>query len=393
MPETMTMRDKTAIVGVGVSRFGRFPDESPLKLAVEAFKAALADAGLGRDEVDGVAINIGWPLGVDYDRFAETLGLDLRFADQTWTHGRFVGPTLQHAAMAVAAGLARCVACVCGVSFHQQRGLLGGPADVEGTREEGGTHEENPVYGMTAPAAGAALSAQRYFALYGATSRQLAAVPLAFRKHAALNPQAIMRTPLTLEEHQASRYIVEPLHLYDCCLVSDGAACVLVTTAERARDGRKPPVLVAGMQGMRAGRDEFLFAPRGLGIHQQRHARHTPSAEDLLVYRMAGISRDDVDGLYTYDAFSPLVLFTLERFGFCGPGEAAAWVQDGRIELGGALPMNTSGGLLSEAHVSGWNSIVEIVRQLRGEAGPRQIAGARVLQWGTCWGDSLVFRR
>ena len=393
MAEPAPLRDRTAIVGVGTSRFGRFPDETPLKLAAEAFKAALADAGMRKGEVDGVAINIGWPLGVDYDRFAEALGLDLRFADQTWTHGRFVGPTLQHAAMAVAAGLARCVACVCGVSFHQQRGLLGGPGDVEGTREEGGTHEESPVYGMTAPAAGAALSAQRYFALYGATSRQLAAVPVTFRRHAALNPQAIMRKPLTVEDHQASRYIVEPLHLYDCCLVSDGAACVLVTTAERAREGTKPPVLIAGMQGMRAGRDEFLFAPRGLGVHQQRSFRYVPPEDDLLVYHMAGIARDDVDGLYTYDAFSPLVLFTLERFGFCGPGEAAPWVQGGRIELGGELPMNTSGGLLSEAHVSGWNSIVEIVRQLRGEAGPRQIADARVLQWGTCWGDSLVFRR
>jgi len=393
MAEPAPLRDRTAIVGVGTSRFGRFPDETPLKLAAEAFKAALADAGMRKGEVDGVAINIGWPLGVDYDRFAEALGLDLRFADQTWTHGRFVGPTLQHAAMAVAAGLARCVACVCGVSFHQQRGLLGGPGDVEGTREEGGTHEESPVYGMTAPAAGAALSAQRYFALYGATSRQLAAVPVTFRRHAALNPQAIMRKPLTVEDHQASRYIVEPLHLYDCCLVSDGAACVLVTTAERAREGTKPPVLIAGMQGMRAGRDEFLFAPRGLGVHQQRSFRYVPPEDDLLVYHMAGIARHDVDGLYTYDAFSPLVLFTLERFGFCGPGEAAAWVQGGRIELGGELPMNTSGGLLSEAHVSGWNSIVEIVRQLRGEAGPRQIADARVLQWGTCWGDSLVFRR
>jgi len=386
------MRDKAAIVGVGTSRFGTFLDQTPLRLAAQAFKVALADAGLRKDDVDGVAINIGWPLGVDYDRFAEALGLRLRFADQAWTHGRFVGPTLQHAALAVAAGLATCVACVCGVSFTQQRGLLGGPGDFEGTREEGGTHEENPVYGMTAPAAGAALAAQRYFALYGAMSCQLAAVPVAFRRHAMLNPQAIVRKPLTVEEHQASRYIVEPLHLYDCCLVSDGAACVLVTTAERARAAAKPPVLIAGMQGMRAGRDEFLFAPPGLGIHQQRRFRFTPSEDDFLVYRMAEVSQRDIDGLYTYDAFSPLVLFTLERFGFCGPGEAAAWVQGGRIELGGELPMNTSGGLLSEAHVSGWNSIVEMVRQLRGECGARQVANARVMQWATCWGDSLVLR-
>ena len=385
--------DRTAIVGVGTSRFGTLLEESPLQLAAHAFKAALADAGLRKDEVDGLVINIGWPLGADYDRFAEALGLHIRFADQTWTHGRFVGPSLQHAAMAVAAGLATCVACVCGVSFTQQRGLLGGPGDFEGTREEGGTHEESPAYGMTAPAAGAALATRRYFALYGATSVQLAAVPVAFRKHAALNPQAIMRKPLTVEDHQRSRYVVEPLHLYDCCLVSDGGACVFVTTAERARDCAKPPVLISGMQGMRAGRDEFLFAPPGLGIHQQRSFRFTPSADDLLVYRMAGVTQRDIDGLYTYDAFSPLILFTLERFGFCGPGEAATWVQKGRIELGGELPMNTSGGLLSEAHVSGWNSIVEMVRQLRGECGARQIPTGRVMQWATCWGDSLIVRR
>jgi acetyl-CoA acetyltransferase len=142
---------------------------------------------------------------------------------------------------------------------------------------------------------------------------------------------------------------------------------------------------------MRAGRDEFLFGLPGLGIGQQRSFRHAPAEEDLLAYRMAGISRADVDGLYTYDAFSPLVWFVLERFGFCGLGEAAAWTQGGRIELGGDLPMNTSGGLLSEAHVSGWNSIVEIVRQLRGECGDRQVRGARVMQWATAWGDSVVF--
>jgi len=390
---TRTIRDRTAIAGVGVSRFSLRAESSPMELAVQAFKAALADAGLDRDAVDGVAINIGWPLGVDYDRFAEVVGLRLRFADQTWTHGRFVGPSLQHAAMAVASGLATCVACVCAVSFTQQRGLLGGPGDFEGTREEGGTHEENPVYGLTAPAAGAALSFRRYMALYGATSAQLAAVPITFRRHALLNPQALMQKPLTLEAHQRSRWIVEPLHLYDCCVVSDGAACVLVTTAERARDGARPPVLLAGMQGMRAGRDEFLFGLPGLGIGKQRRFRYTPTDDELLVYRMAGVTRQDVDGLYTYDAFSPLVLFVLERFGFCGLGEAAAWVQDGRIGLGGALPMNTSGGLLSEAHVSGWNSIVEIVRQLRGECGTRQVEGARVMQWATAWGDSLVFRR
>ena len=389
----MTIRDRTAVVGVGTSRFVMKTPESPMRLATQAFTTALADAGLERDDVDGLVINIGWPLGVDYDRFAEVCGLQIRFADQSWTHGRFAGPALQHAAMAVAAGLANVVACVCGVSFIQERGLLGGPGDFEGTREEGGTHEENPVYGLTAPAAGAALAARRYFALYGATSAELAAVPIAFRKHAMLNPQAIMRTPLTIEDHQTSRWVVEPLHLFDCCIVSDGAAVVLVTSAERARDGRKPAVWIGGMQGMRAGRDEFLFAPPGLGIGGQRAFRYTPTEDELAVYRMAGVDRRDIDALYTYDAFSPLVWFVLERFGFCGAGEAAAWTQKGRIDLGGELPMNTSGGLLSEAHVSGWNSIVELVRQLRGECGERQVKDARVMQWATAWGDSTVFHR
>ena len=386
-------RDKTAVVGVGVSRFIRGAEETPMRLAAHALKAALADAGLRKDAVDGFVTNIGWPLGVDYDRFAEALGLRLRFARQSWTHGRFVTACLQDAALAVYAGLATCVACVCSVNFTQHRDFLGGSGDVEGMREEGGTHAENPVYGMTAPAAGAALSAQRYFHLYGATSLQLAAVPMAFRRHAGLNPQAIMRAPMTLEDHQRSRYVVEPLHLLDCCIVTDGAAVVLVTTAERARDAAKPPVYISGMQGMHVGRDEFIFAPPGLGLNQQREGWRGPLPDELPAYGMAGVTQRDIDGLYTYDAFSPLVWFVLERFGFCKPGEAAAWAQGGRIEVGGELPMNTNGGLLSEAHVCGWNSIVELARQLRGECGPRQVANARVMQWATCWGDSVIFRR
>jgi acetyl-CoA acetyltransferase len=187
--------------------------------------------------------------------------------------------------------------------------------------------------------------------------------------------------------------VVDPLHLYDCSLITDGAAVVLITSSERARELKQRPVYLSGMQGMRSGREEFIFAPRGLGINQQASTKWAPQERDLLAYRMAGIERKDVAGLYTYDAFSPLVLFTLERFGFCAPGEAAKWVQDGRIELGGELPMNTSGGLLSEAHIGGWNSILEIVRQLRGEAGERQIRDAQHLQWATAWGDSVVFRK
>ncbi|MBI3993634.1 MAG: hypothetical protein HY342_10190 [Candidatus Lambdaproteobacteria bacterium] len=385
------LRDRTAIVGVGASVFGRGLPQSQLQLGLRAFKAALDDAGLRREDVDGLAINLGWPLGTDYDRVAETFGLDIRYANQTWTHGRFVTLALQHAALAVHAGLAECVACLTACSFTQEKDLLGGPHDIEGMREEGGTHGENPVYGQTSPSGGAALAFSRYMARYGATGDQLAAVPMALRRHAALNPAAIMREPLTLEAYRASRWVIQPLRIYDYCLVSDGACCVLVTSVERARDLAQRPVLLSGMQGIRSGRGEFIFGPPGLGINQQPESARTPLAADLGVYEMAGIDRAAVDAFYTYDAFSPLVLFALERFGFCGPGEAAAWVQGGRIGPGGELPVNTSGGLLSEAHVSGWNSIVELVRQLRGACGPRQVSDAHVMQWGTPWGDSVLF--
>ena len=387
------LRDKAAIVGIGTSRFGRHLPESQLALAAQALKAALADAGLERGDIDGLSIHIGWPLGVDYDQVAQAFGLEIDFVNQAWTHGRFVTGSLQTAAMAVATGMAKVVACVNVLSFTRERDILGGPHDFEGYRETGGTHAETPHYGLTAPAGGAALSMQRYMALYGATSAELAAVPVALRAHARLNPKAVMQKPMSVTDHQASRMVVDPLRLFDCCIVSDGAAVVLVTTAERARDLRQRPVYIAGMQGMAAGRNEFIFAPPGLGINQQSSARpERPAARDLAVYRSADIPREAIQGLYTYDAFSPLVLFVLERFGFCAPGEAAAFVQGGRIGPGGALPVNTSGGLLSEAHVAGWNSLCEMVGQLQGKAGPRQIADARALQWATAWGDSVILR-
>jgi acetyl-CoA acetyltransferase len=384
------MKLDAAIVGIGCSAFGRGLADSQLRLAATAFKNALADAGLARGDVDGLSIHLGWPLGVDYDRIAEAFGLEIRYINQAWLHGRFVTNALQHAVLAVSAGLANVVACVTAVSFTRERGFLGGPGDIEGNREEGGTHGEAPPYGLTAPAGGAALAMQRYMHRYGATSAQLAAVPIAMRKHALKNPRAIMQEPLTLAAHQASRMVVDPLRLFDCCLISDGAAVVLIATNERARDLRQKRVAVMGMQGTRSGRDEFIFAPRGLGINQQGGKGGGARPIDLEVFAQAGVARESVQGFYTYDAFSPLVLFALERFGYCGPGEAAEWVQGGRIELGGALPVNTSGGLLSEAHVAGWNSICEMVRQLRGTAGATQIANASVLQWGTTWGDSVI---
>ncbi len=381
------LNNRVAVAGVGLSAFERRSARSPLGLAAEAFKDALDDAGLKKSDIDGLLTNIGHPLGVDYDRLAEALGLSIRYAGQTWTHGRFVGPTIIHAALAIAAGLANYVACLVGLSFSRL-GVMGGPGDAEAVRQGGGSHGEVPYYGMTAPGAGAAMAWRIYLTRYRADPAKLAAVPIAFRKHARLNPQAIMQRPLTLEDYLNSPYVIEPLRLLDFCLMNDGGACVILTSAERARDCRKPPVYIKGVQGLRAGREEFIFARPGLGAWQQSVFE---AAEDHPVYRMAGVERSDVGALYIYDAFSPLVVFTLERFGFAPPGQGLDWVQDGRIELSGELPVNTNGGLLSEAHVSGWNHIVELVRQLRGECGPRQVSGLKYAQWATCFGDSIIF--
>ncbi|KQZ13364.1 hypothetical protein ASD44_04210 [Mesorhizobium sp. Root554] len=384
------MKINAAIVGVGASEFGRFLPDTQLRLAAKALKQALDDSGLEREDIDGLSMHMGWPLGLDYDQVADGLGLNIRYVNQAWTHGRFVTNTLQHAALAVSAGLANVVACVTAISFTRERDILGGPGDMEGYREGGGTHGESPTYGLTSPSGGAALSMQRYMKLYGGTSEKLAAVPIQIRQHALLNPDSVMKEELTLEKHQSSRMVVDPLHLFDCCLMTDGAIVTLVTTKERARDLKQKPVVFAGMQGIRSSRDEFIFAPPGLGIGQQpvTHVRSRPI--DTEVFDKAGVTQKDVKGVYTYDAFSPLVLFVLERYGYCGEGEALDFVQNNGIGPGGRLPVNTNGGLLSEAHVAGWNHIREMTRQIRGTAGPRQIPNADVLQWGTVWGDSVI---
>jgi len=384
------LKDRSAIVGVGNSAYGRRLMRSPIDLAADAIANALDDAGLARKDLDGLIVSFGSPIGADGDTLAQVLGLNLRSYNQTWAHGRFTASCIQWAAMIVNAGLADAVACLASVSFSgMRRPMMGGGGDREGSREAGGGHGEDPVYGMTSPGAGAAMVARRYFERYGTNSRALAAVPVAFRKHASMNPIAMMREPFDVEAHQRSRYVCEPLHLLDYCLINDGAACVIVTTAERARDCKKRPVLISGMQGLPGSREEFIWSYPGLGIAQQSVFDY--KAELHPVYKMAGITPADVDALFTYDAFSILAWIALERWGFCKPGEAPDFTQGGRIEVGGELPMNTNGGLLSESHVMAWNHQVEIVRQLRGECGPRQVKDARIIQWANAYGDSLIY--
>ena len=378
-------RNKTAVAGVGLT-LGKFPDKTALSLAIDAFKIALDDAGLKREDVDGLIV---LSFGSDYDRFLEATGLNVRYAHQGWTHGRFISPTIQFAAMAVAMGMCKAVAVVNG-----KRGkAFGAPTDTEMWRQGLGPHGESPAYGALRPAFGAAISAQRYFHLYGGGNDDLGPICVAFRKHARMNPIAVRRDPLTLDAYRRAPWIVEPLRILDCCQVNDGGSCIIITSAERARDCRRPPAYISGMQGVHAGPEYHNLALPGLGVAQQKVYRYEPTPEDLYSFHMAGITQKDVDALITYDAFSPLVLFALERFGFCGPGEAREFVKNGRIELGGELPINTSGGLLSEGHLSGWNLLIEAIRQTRGECGERQVKDAEIVQYACFLGESLIFAR
>jgi acetyl-CoA acetyltransferase len=357
----MSLKNKVAIAGVGASPQGRLPGSTPLTLGVEAFKRALDDAGIRKDQIDGLLTMPGTTspeASLNYLRMGETLGIDPKYTGSMTMGGGTAGALVQMAAMAIHAGLATTVACV-----------FGDTAKTGGSKfnRASGWGDSWGIWGMFAAAANSAIAASRHMALYGTTSRHLGEVAVACRKHASMNPEAVMREPITIEDHQNSRWVVEPFHLLDCCLISDGAVCVIVTSAERARDMKKPPVLIAGMgqayttQNME--REDWWYVP-----HQKDALNRA--------YAMAGVGPKDIDVAQLYDNFTMSVLLWLEHAGFCGVGEAGPFVEGGRIQLGGELPVNTAGGNLSESYMEGWLHIVEGVRQIRGECGERQVAGA-----------------
>lgn len=383
-----------AIAGIGTAGFGRFDDEAIASLADTALAQALDDAGLQRAQVDGLVSHIGSPRGIDYDELALLLGLRIRYASQTWEHGRFGATVLTTAAMALGHDLCDYAVCIAAYenSLFARIGTTGGIGFGEGMREGGGPHAETPSVGMAAPIAGAAMSTRRYLARYGIDREKLGAVAVAQRRAAGENPLAFMRAPMTQADYEASRFVVEPLRLLDCSVPVDTAVAVILTREDRARALRRAPVHLLAFQGIHAGPGEFIFGRPGLGINQaDDEDAWQPLGAEEPVFRRAGVTPADIGTLHCYDGFTSQILWTLERFGFCGPGEAADWVQAGRIELDGELPVNTSGGHLSEGHANGWGHTLEIVRQLRGDAGPRQIDDVRVAQWATTLGDSIIY--
>jgi acetyl-CoA acetyltransferase len=391
----VNLSGRAYIAGVGASSFERRPDVTVLSLAGTALAQALADAGLEAGQIDGLIVHIGSPRGADYDTIAQIFGLNLRFCSQTWAHGRFAGTVIAHAAMAVASGLATRVACLLAMK-NSGIGRIGeapNPFFCEQFREGGGPHAEEGHIGMASPIAGAAIAFSLYCRRYRQDREKLAAIPLTFRQHAMLTEDAVMRKPLTGEAYRTARPVIEPLRLFDCSIVGDGAVCVIVSGRTQASEA-KQPVWLAGAQGLKAGRETFVFAPIGLGMSQQSERRLSlKEARAQPVYAMAGTTPEDIGVLGIYDSFSPLPLYAYEDFGFCEAGYALDFIQNGRIALGGDHPTNTNGGQLSHAQVNGWGQLRELVLQLRGEAGMRQIANARRAMWMTAAGDALILER
>jgi len=359
------IKDATAVVGIGQTAFAKQLPESEKTLACRAILAALDDAGIAPAEVDALASYTMEE--TDEVEVAKSVGLgDLTFFSKVGYGGGGSCATVAHLAAAVAAGQA-----TVGVAWRsRKRGS--GPRPWRNTAVQLPTPAQwTRPFGLLRPVDEIAMLARRYMHEYGATRDHLANVALAARKHANRNPAAMMHAkPMTRDDYMAARWISEPLCLFDNCLETDGAAAVIVAEASLARKCKqKPAWIMAASQGMGPRnftmnnyfKDPFLESP---GAH---------AAKDL--WEMSGVDPKDVDVAQLYDAFSTLVLASLEEYGFCKPGEAEAFVENGGLEVGGNLPNNTSGGSLSEAYVHGINLIIEAVRQIRGTS-CNQVPGA-----------------
>jgi len=356
---------RAAIVGIGATEFSKDSGRSELRLAAEAVRAAITDAGLTPHDVDGL-VTFTQDNNTEA-AVAREVGIpQLRFFSRIHYGGGAACATVQQAAMAVATGVAEVVVCYrafnerSGQRFGQvMTGLAGAPTS------SGVDASWSYPMGLSTPAGWVAMVAQRYMHVYGATSEDFGRIAVADRAHAATNPHAFFYgKPITLEEHQASRWIVEPLHLLDCCQESDGGVAIVVTTPERARDLPHPAVMVTGAaQG--SGPDQFVMTS-----YYRDGLTGLPEMGIVgdQLWRQSGLAPEDMDVAVLYDHFTPFVLMQLEELGFCPRGEARHFIADGTIGLDGVLPLNPHGGQLGEAYIHGMNGIAEGVRQVRGTA-------------------------
>jgi acetyl-CoA acetyltransferase len=359
------MAPTSAIVGLGITDMGKIYDRSAADFAAEAVATAVADAGLTKQDIDGLLVN-GNLWNESQPTLQMLLGLeDLSLCSAMTAAGSTAGQLIQYATMAIEHGIANNIVLLFADAPLKKNVSAGAAynmldfwpmAGMSGLRLAYGEFGANPSY---------ALAARRHMHEFGTTTEHFANVAISQRKWAQLNPRAQIRKPLTLEDHHNSRWIVDPLRLMDCCLVSNGAVAVVVTSADRARDLAQPPVDVLGFgQGhpgdnQRRGRDPGIYT--GAKISGE------------IALRTAGIGLDDIDFLELYDCYTYTVIVTLEDYGFCKKGEGGAFVSDGRMAPGGSLPVNTGGGQLSSYYMWGFTPLSEAIIQMRGQAGERQV--------------------
>jgi len=362
----MDLRAKCAIAGLGQTRMGKnFDHPGPIGFAAEAVNLALEDAGLKRTDLDGLLVNPGLTWGdnaMASFSLQQAMGLsNLRLTATMNLGGATAAAMIMHAAQSIAAGMAEVVACVFSDAPLRppapDKSKGGGSAAAYGF-----ARGVNAAYGLFGVNAHYAFVAQRHMHLYGTTNEHLGAIAVAERQWANLNPDAQFHdTPMSMADYNASRWVVEPFHLYDCCLVSNGGLAVIVTSAERAKDLKRPPVYILGMGQGHPGGDPMETLVSG-----------APSAKNT-AFKMANIGLDDVDFCEFYDCYTFTVLVTLEDYGYCKKGEGGSFVADGKIGPDGSLPVNTGGGQLSSFYMWGMTPVSEGIVQIRGDGGRRQV--------------------